>query len=140
MGSPVPLLFSIPLILAGLWAFRRLFKLGRDLARGTRARGSTDPMLRSHHADALARDGRNEEALAEYLWCFDHGLDGHPEFTGVRLSFLLSSLARLGAVHPPARQAMEERRDRVQLAIDGHTASPGEGTEFAALNHYLGED
>lgn len=140
MGNPVGLLFYIPVVLAGGWAFMRLFKLGRDIARGGRARGSTDPMFRFHHADTLARDRRNDEALAEYLWCFDHGLERHPEFGGVRLSFLLSSLARLGAVHPPARTAMEERRNRLQLAIDGHTATPEEGGEFAALNHFLGED
>src|SRR3954449_5997823 len=39
-----------------------------------------DPMLRMGRGDALARGGRTEDALAEYLWCFDHGPEHAPAF------------------------------------------------------------
>src|SRR5215470_130760 len=50
-----------------------------------------DPMLRMPYADALAQKGKYEEALVEYLWCFDHGLEYNQSFVGVRGSFLLSN-------------------------------------------------
>lgn len=132
--------FYTALGMLGVWVFSRLFRLGREVAFSRRARGSSDPMVRLHLADVMAQERRHDEALAEYLWCFDHGLEGHSEFTGVRLSFLLSSLARLGAVHPPAREAMLQRRDRLELAIAGGTAQLEEGADYAALNHSLGDD
>ena len=43
---------------------------------------ANDPMLRMSYGDALAQKGRTEDAVSEYLWCFDHGLEHGPGFHG----------------------------------------------------------
>jgi len=53
------------------------------------AAGTNDPSARMQFGVALAQKGKDAEALTEFLWCFDHGLEAGPAFTGVRLSFLL---------------------------------------------------
>ena len=85
----------------------------------------------------LARKGENAEALAEYLWCFDVGMKQAPSYAGVRVSFLLSDIASLGAHYPPALDALRARRDgdRAKLSDDRNAA-----VEFGGINHYLGED
>src|SRR5262249_5109242 len=59
---------------------------------------------------------------------------------GVRLSFALSGWVELGAVYPPARQALLSVRDRATRAI-----AQGEGSfalfhEVAAINRRLGDE
>jgi thiol-disulfide isomerase/thioredoxin len=98
-----------------------------------------DPMLRMEYADALAQKGRIEDALSEYLWCFDHGLEHSPAFVGVRVSFLPSRIVQLGQTHPPALDALRTRRDAARKAIEGGTADFQAAMGFAALNDYLGE-
>lgn len=106
-----------------------------------------DCMLRGELADALARRGHHEEALAEYLRCFDEGRDASG-YGGVRLSFLLSDIKRLGAVYPPALRALEERRDAAGervLAVPVEAKQKGRAMidtsndvfEFVALNSEL---
>jgi thiol-disulfide isomerase/thioredoxin len=87
--------------------------------------------------DELARSGRSDEALAEYLWCFDEGMVQVRSFTGVRVSFLLGSLGRLAAVHPPAKSALLERRDRAKAAF--LAGDPSGALDLAALNNAVGE-
>jgi TonB family protein len=85
----------------------------------------------------LARKGQDADALAEYLWCFDVGMKQAPALGGVRVSFLLSDIASLGAHYPPALDALRTRRDadRTRLSDDRSIAA-----EFGGINHYLGED
>ena len=92
-----------------------------DRARSALAAGdSDDPMLRSRLADAYVEMGRDEDALEEYLWCFDEGEKHDEGYHGVRLSFLLSSIERLGRRYPPAREALVERRQvAAQRIVDG---------------------
>ncbi|MBN1491602.1 MAG: thioredoxin fold domain-containing protein [Phycisphaerae bacterium] len=89
---------------------------GKDPLTRARAKleeaGETDPMARMEFAKKLDQMGRNEEALTEYLWCFDEGNQHDMSFVGVRLSFLLSDIAKLSKRYPPARIAMLDRRDR----------------------------
>lgn len=87
-----------------------------------------DPMERSRHADRLAQLGKHKEALEHYLWCFDEGHKANPAFVGVRGSFLLGKISRLGQSYPPAIKALEERRNRAEKTVsdfvDGkHTGS-----------------
>ncbi len=63
--------------------------------------------LRRDRANELARAQRHEEALEEYLWCFEAGRTW-PGYGGVRLSYLLGEIVRLGAEHPPAVAALVE--------------------------------
>jgi thioredoxin-related protein len=80
------------------------------------AAGTNDPMARMKYGQALAQKGRDAEALAEYLWCFDHG-DASPSFIGVRLSFLLNYIKSLGTRYPAAEKALESRRDERQAKV-----------------------
>jgi hypothetical protein len=101
--------------------------------------------LRSEFANALAEKGRSEEALSEYLWCFDHpGGSDNP----VRLSFLLGHIGELGTKYPPAFDALRGRRDRDEEGL--REASPDTGPptsdqifdevlELRALNRELKE-
>lgn len=103
--------------------------------------GEEDPTKRMRYADTLAMKGRKQEALEEYLWCFDHGLES-PGFYGVRLSFLLSSIHRLGGSYPPAIKALEERRDNAEKLLLAEPSSAGADVhqaaiDFSALNEQL---
>ena len=72
---------------------------------------SRDPTSRAFLGSAYATWGRHEDALREYLWCFDEGHIVQPAFIGVRSSFLITNIANLGKVYPAARTALELRRD-----------------------------
>src|SRR4051794_16091870 len=116
---------------------------GRDSL--ARARGKVegesrnDPMLRMRLGDALAEKGQVEEALAEYLWCFDHGLEHGRGFHGVRLSSLLKRIVRLGHKNPAAPSELRDRRDAACRRLEGESASFKTAMEFAALNTALDE-
>jgi thiol-disulfide isomerase/thioredoxin len=107
--------------------------------RNLKKSGATTPSLRVDHGDALARQGRPDEALSEYLWCFDHGLEHDPAFTGVRLSFLLNRIVQLGRSHPPAIDELRKRRDAARKALEDGQADLRTAMDVAALNGALGE-
>jgi thioredoxin-related protein len=96
-----------------------------------------DPMAHERYADALAQSKRYEDALAEYLWCFDHGKVA-PGYAGVRLSFLLSDLTQLGGRFPPAIQALEDRRDAAESRLSAGSNSFDDLRDAVALNRNLG--
>ena len=107
----------------------------RALAQGD----ENDPMLRMELGDAYREMSRYDEALREYLWCFDEGAVHDPAYAGVRLSFLLGDIAGLGASFAPARDALVERRDAAKRRIlDGETGDEA-ATVFARINDRLGE-
>jgi thiol-disulfide isomerase/thioredoxin len=100
---------------------------------------ANDPMLRMAYADALMQKGRTEEALSEYLWCFDHGLEHGPAFTGVRLSFLLMRIVQLGQTHPAALDELRKRRDAAGKSLESAKGDFRTAMDFTALNQNLGE-
>ncbi len=79
--------------------------------------GEDDPMLRQDLGEELADAGRHEEALAQYLWCWDHGLEHSLSYGGVRGSFLVSRIRDLAREYPPALEAMRQRRDACEAAL-----------------------
>ena len=95
------------------------------------------PMARQAIADALADEGKHEKALAEYLWCFDHGAEADPSYVGVRLSFLVGKIASLGAKYPPATKALESRRDAAETALFSEKGSSKDAAELFSLNDAL---
>ena len=103
------------------------------------AAGTNNPMARMKYADALAQKGRDAEALAEDLWCFDHGLQASPSFAGVRLSFLLSDIKNLGVRYPAAEKALEARRDERQAKVLAGTADEQTTVDLVGLNDALGQ-
>jgi len=100
---------------------------------------ANNPMLRMSYGDALAQKGRAEAALSEYLWCFDHGLEHGPGFTGVRLSFLLGRIVQLGQTQPAALDELRKRRDAAGKALEAGKADFSTAMGFTALNSNLGE-
>lgn len=120
-----------------------------------------DPSARMQVGDALVQKGSYAEALEEYLWCFDHGNENSAGFYGVRLSFLLGKIVRLGKEYPPALDALRQRRDdaaeAVRQAGGGKKAPPKKSSfwnkmtggtrdpvfekahDFSAINRELGE-
>jgi thiol-disulfide isomerase/thioredoxin len=98
-----------------------------------------DPMARSQYARELTQAGRYEEALAEYLWCFDEGAKAFPSYSGVRVSFLLSDIVQLGQRYPPAIKALEDRRDAAESRLLGESGGSDEdASDAVALNRDLG--
>lgn len=100
---------------------------------------ANSPMEREQQGDALAREGKNEDALTEYLWCWDHGLEHDQAYYGVRLSFLLSHITKLGETYPPAIAALKERLDAVEQVVLTGDASRSQIHDFATLCNVLGQ-
>ncbi|QDV89489.1 Thioredoxin [Phycisphaerae bacterium RAS2] len=108
--------------------------------------GENDPMMRKQYAQSLEQKGKYDEALDEYLWCFDHGASS-AGFGGVRLSFLLSDIHRLSAKLPRARQELEKRRDKAEAKVFAKSGgdSPFDPVrmnslmEYNAINRTLGD-
>ena len=103
-------------------------------ARAALAADPNDPMLRSRLADSYAEMGQDEDALHEYLWCFDEGVKHHIGYAGVRLSFLLSDIERLGHRYPPARAALVERRQQAEQRIVDGSANHDDIAVYASIS------
>lgn len=101
------------------------------------ATGTYDPMARMELGTALAAKGNDSEALTEYLWCFDHGLEAGLSFSGVRLSFLLSDIKQLAGHYPPANLALETRRDERQAKVAGGSTDNQTIMDLISLNNAL---
>jgi RNA polymerase sigma factor (sigma-70 family) len=88
-------------------------------------------------AQELAKKGRHPEALKEFLWCFDEGMPPISGYGGVRASYLLSMIAKLGETYPPALAALRERRDHMEQRLQASANDWDAASDFASLNHYL---
>jgi thiol-disulfide isomerase/thioredoxin len=96
----------------------------RAKAKSTSA-GLDDPMSRMEHGLTLARERKDAEALAEYLWCFDHGDEVRASFDLVRLGPVLVFIKELASRYPDAEKALESRRDERQAKLlAGDTNQP----------------
>jgi len=123
-------LATAPLRLAG--------KTEVDELQAKLAGNQDDVGLRFEYGKALARAGRSQEALAELLFAFDNGRKT-PSFAGVRISFLLSEIGRLGKTYPAALDALRERAQTAAKALAAGSGGRDEAVDFAALNKRLGE-
>jgi thiol-disulfide isomerase/thioredoxin len=95
------------------------------------------PNQRQKLGQAYAQQGKKEEALTEYLWCYDHGLESEPSYTGVRQSFLLMSIVDLGNKYPPAVQALEQRRDAAKKKLESGAGDFQTASDLMSLNRAL---
>ncbi|MDE0039238.1 MAG: thioredoxin fold domain-containing protein [Gammaproteobacteria bacterium] len=111
-----------------------------DRARSALATGDpNDPMLRSRLADAYVEMGQDEDALEGYLWCFDEGEKHRKSYHGVRLSFLLSTIERLGRRYPPAREALVERRQVAEQRIVDGSAEYEDIAVYSSINRVFND-
>jgi thiol-disulfide isomerase/thioredoxin len=111
-----------------------------DAVAAVAASGSEAVKARYAYAKELAQNHQFEEALAQYLWCYDEGMAKEPGYAGVRSSYLLSDLSRLGRDYPPALAALRERRDTAQQQLLANAGGRGVASDFATLNQALQED
>lgn len=139
--------------ISGMRGAAELLKEASDILRGkdalSRAKeklastAKNDPMARMEYARRLAGLGKYEEALAEFLWCYDEGTKHSMAFAGVRGSFLLSYIERLGRKYPPALDALRLRRDTLRSRVVDNKGSISDVTvlmDLTSLNEHLGEE
>ena len=111
-----------------------------DRARAALAEVSPqNPVLRTRLADAYAEMGQDEDALREYLWCFDEGEKHLGVYRSVRLSYLLREIERLGHRYPPAREALVERRQRAEQRIVDGSAESDDIAVYTSINRTFDE-
>jgi RNA polymerase sigma factor (sigma-70 family) len=90
-------------------------------------------------AQELARNGDAAGALREFLWCYDEGMTRFPSFAGVRSSYLLNSIAKLGETYPPALTALRERRDQAMQQLLNNENDSTAALDFTTLNRALND-
>jgi hypothetical protein len=125
-------------MMARLWAASQQ-PLGESIGPADLSDDLTNPTVRMRLARDLKRQGKHAEALEHFLWCFDEGQNHSKSFGGVRLSFLLADIRDLGEIYPPAREALEARRDAAEARILTGTGNPAAGLELTSLNKHLNE-
>jgi hypothetical protein len=89
---------------------------------------------------ALTRKGDYEEALKRHLWFHEHALEHQPSMYGVRLSFALSYWKQLGAVYPPAIEAMKRVRDESAARLEKGVRNASLFHDVVSLNDSLEEN
>ncbi len=95
---------------------------------------------RFRECQRLAKEGKSAQALDGMLWCFDQGMKDVPAMAGVRRSYLLTALVRLGETYPPAGQALRERQGAVRQKLTTALGDAADWLDFVAINRSLGED
>jgi RNA polymerase sigma factor (sigma-70 family) len=121
-------------------------KASRAAANAIEANSETEPLThdsvqaRYRRAQQLARTGDPAEALRELLWCFDTGMPRVTGFGGVRMSFLLSDIAKLGERYAPALEALRERRDKAEKRLLTNTSDFDATQTFSSINRTLKEN
>lgn len=93
---------------------------------------------RYQHARELAKNGQHEEALREFLWCFDVGMP-RAGLSSARLFSLILEIGELGKQYPEALAALRVRRDQVEARVLASESDSEAVTELANLNRTLGE-
>ena len=95
-------------------------------------------ILREARADATA--GRNENALAKYVWFHHNAVKLNKALYGVRNSFAVSDWARLGKAYAPALAKMRETRDAALEDVKQGKNTREAFGDVVAINRALGED
>lgn len=94
---------------------------------------------RYRRAEDLARSGQYQDALREYLWCYDTGMKQLTSFTAARETALLISIARLGKTYQPALDALIERRDEAKVRFETSATDSEAIIDYSTINRALGQ-
>lgn len=92
------------------------------------------------NARKLAEEGRHEEALREFLWCYDTGMRQVSGYFITRHSAVLDGIAALGKKYPLALDALRVRRDAAEAKLKAGADDMDTGKEFGQINRVLGEN
>src|SRR5215510_8243216 len=91
-------------------------------------------------AEEMVKEGRYDEATAEFEWLWDNMERIEPGMEGVRVSFMPKSIEELVGKHPPGRQRFSEIRDRTAMRAGAHIESSGRWRfDWIVLNEILSE-
>lgn len=99
-----------------------------------------DPFARERLAQALARCGKLSQALEEYLWCLEVGLRENVPYAAARRRLLLKGFVSLAEQHPPAREALMDRRAAMEQTLRSERDSANLARDLAELNRCLGNE
>jgi thioredoxin 1 len=88
-------------------------------------------------SQALSARGKHDEAAAEALWLWDHALESDPEWSGVRLSFLVGHFRDLLPESKALKTGLMQRRDALLPRVKGAKPVQEEIRDFTALNDAL---
>lgn len=109
-----------------------------SIARKRLKGGKSNPMTRIDLGKKLLQEKKYEEALEQFAWCWEHGEEEAPSFSGVRVSFLLTYMQRLANKYPPALAKMKTWRDEAKKSFDSKDATRENCTDYFSLEKYLG--
>lgn len=106
------------------------------------APANPDPKVILNEAQADARAGRYEDALAKQIWFHEHALEYREALFGVRLSFALASWHSLADAYPPALDSLKKTRDdAAQKALKStNKAALDAFFDMSSINRELDED
>ncbi len=96
-------------------------------------------MARYNNARILAQNGRYEEALKDFLWCYDIGMVKVTHLNGSRRNLVIPELAMLRTKYAPALKALQERRDAAEQVMLVSEQEVDAVKDYAQLNQALGE-
>ncbi|MBL8912273.1 MAG: thioredoxin family protein [Archangium sp.] len=102
---------------------------GRTELDSLREFEESDVMARFKLVRTLVRSRHFDEALEHAVWLWEHSLEHEPNWTGVRLSYLMSEIDGLLKVHPPTRPRLEALRAEAKNFHDWVTLSQSLGLE-----------
>jgi hypothetical protein len=91
-------------------------------------------------AEADAKAGKYEDALAKQIWFFKNALKYDSAEYGVRLSFALSDWVELGKVYPPALEKLKSFRDEAGKNVREEISVSDNFSDFESINEHLKEE
>ena len=95
------------------------------------------PIVTMQRGIAALRDGRHDEALSAFLWCWDEGEAQVPAFSAVKVSFVAGFLGELSENYAPARRELNARIEKLQDLRDAGSAERDQLRDLAALEGVL---
>jgi len=87
-----------------------------------------------------AREGRNEEALRDFIWFHEHALEHDRAYYGVRLSFALGYWKDLAEVYPPALEALQDVKRHSEAALLRGESGRDLFHDVQSINRELGRE
>ncbi|HRX84610.1 MAG TPA: thioredoxin domain-containing protein [Phycisphaerae bacterium] len=116
--------------------------LAKDLDKGVtaldRARQAVkdkpdDPEAHLALGSALARDGKNDAARKEFIWCLDEGTANNPDFAKDRDGRLLEEMLSLAGSDEKTLDELIERRDAARRRLLDQQPKPGDAAIYATV-------
>lgn len=102
--------------------------------------GKINVHARIDFAKSLIRDKKFDQATEEFLWLWEHMLEHDEAFSGVRVSFMASDMARLSEQYEPAKVAFTKLRDGARKEMDEGDGSHDVIVDWFTLCTIVGDE